>query len=1206
MQAVTSQGAFCSSKPFDSPPAESKEFDKLTEGDQGNSPSDRSEIDSIDGSLRRCADDLRYIFPETSVLLPVKVKSGNKKSFVWNYFRHPEGEAGIVDRTRTQCLICKSQLAFNASGTTTTMLNHLKSRHGDIAQREEQQRASGAGRMPVRRKDSQRGSANSSFGALRGNHVATKGKQNGYPDFHQPPDFSKEDLQKFPQLGGEEMQANKGAFFPPFLSLGGLDPDKKRLSPLAVSEGGHLIPPPGLLNSLAFQERHMPIPVTSTTGLLPPPFPIPPTLDSTGPFMPHLPGFMPPNFALTPPFPCCPNPEGAIDRSQPPSTNGDPNGLALAKAWLSSFSNLTPDFIAFGAKSSNNPKTKFPPASPTLNNKHLPQNLADMGQLLKGLPALPQRTPSKLLAPPPHPPPPPPPELLATLFQNNPLVMNLLSKSQSLLGVQVPPPTNSAPPEQWMPPPTTITKSASLDLTGTAKRKRGRPVYITPDHNGTKRQATDNHGKTFDSQNEVPEDLTVSRQGNEAPQSLASSSSPSSPSSDVLEERLAHFLVRDMHPPEFLDGEGFKSRACPPPIAFVIECCSSDDEDDDWTARGYFQQVHLSYLLAGGGRTAKERERCRGVGEGRQTQNRSCPCAPVNALIEFEIFPRPPHPAHLRACLSPHRQHPVFTTDTSRWRDCGAKPERPSDKAPTASVVQLYAFIHEVAGAKVASLGVPEAGISSQRMRREVLPRIAARLRPQPHQRRGPFALAPSLAVEFWQNSTAQKFVNLFTEHGRLLQTSSIDSQLDAQQVVEECLAACQGSRENKDSVKKDGQKAEEDDATTETNHPTCFSCPLVTNQPQELSELLQHSSSSFTVLPCLITALSTAISSGFRVTPVASLLKECRQILGSSSPSDTDLSWRDASELLHAIDAEKARLSDEQRDNICRLKSLVVTPSCRLTPSPSPPLRRPVVALRTKRSELFKMEARNGVCGCAHSVYTRSANLNQTLEFIREKDVVLTASMIWPILTNLRETHLACTDDDHGHSDVVKAFKEEVAGGLDNFFPKQSSPVSDLLQIASLIDPRFKERIQEAEPNTVKLLKAKVEELSCRVKQLEGASTSDGYHENHNSVNDGSGLEKVFGRNFFVRTSLSEVDRYLREESVGLQADPLKWWSGKLFSYPILGSLARHYLAVPLACFNLRQRLKTFVSTTAPDKLELPGFEDIFPGPKSRLTADD
>lgn len=72
--------------------------------------------------------------------MPMRLKPGNKKSFVWNYFRHPESESGMVDRTRTQCLLCKSQLAFNASGTTTTMLNHLKSRHGEIAQREESQR----------------------------------------------------------------------------------------------------------------------------------------------------------------------------------------------------------------------------------------------------------------------------------------------------------------------------------------------------------------------------------------------------------------------------------------------------------------------------------------------------------------------------------------------------------------------------------------------------------------------------------------------------------------------------------------------------------------------------------------------------------------------------------------------------------------------------------------------------------------------------------------------------------------------------------------------------------------------------------------------------------------------------------------------------------------------------------------------------------
>ncbi|TNN10103.1 BED zinc finger isoform 2 [Schistosoma japonicum] len=67
-------------------------------------------------------------------------KACAKKSFVWKYFHHPEIKHGIPDRSRTQCILCDSQLAFNASGTTTTMLNHLKSRHGEIAEKEETMR----------------------------------------------------------------------------------------------------------------------------------------------------------------------------------------------------------------------------------------------------------------------------------------------------------------------------------------------------------------------------------------------------------------------------------------------------------------------------------------------------------------------------------------------------------------------------------------------------------------------------------------------------------------------------------------------------------------------------------------------------------------------------------------------------------------------------------------------------------------------------------------------------------------------------------------------------------------------------------------------------------------------------------------------------------------------------------------------------------
>ncbi|KAM7542498.1 hypothetical protein Aperf_G00000019007 [Anoplocephala perfoliata] len=109
------------------------------------SPSEGSseiESSSFDASMRL----FPYSETQTSIPTPaptpvlMRLKPGNKKSFVWNYFRHPENEAGMMDRTRTQCLLCKSQLAFNASGTTTTMLNHLKSRHGEVAQREESQR----------------------------------------------------------------------------------------------------------------------------------------------------------------------------------------------------------------------------------------------------------------------------------------------------------------------------------------------------------------------------------------------------------------------------------------------------------------------------------------------------------------------------------------------------------------------------------------------------------------------------------------------------------------------------------------------------------------------------------------------------------------------------------------------------------------------------------------------------------------------------------------------------------------------------------------------------------------------------------------------------------------------------------------------------------------------------------------------------------
>lgn len=77
-----------------------------------------------------------------------KQSSNHKKSYVWRHFRHPKKASflseddSIVeeDKAKTECIHCGAILAFNQSGTTTTMLNHLKSRHGNITAVEEEKR----------------------------------------------------------------------------------------------------------------------------------------------------------------------------------------------------------------------------------------------------------------------------------------------------------------------------------------------------------------------------------------------------------------------------------------------------------------------------------------------------------------------------------------------------------------------------------------------------------------------------------------------------------------------------------------------------------------------------------------------------------------------------------------------------------------------------------------------------------------------------------------------------------------------------------------------------------------------------------------------------------------------------------------------------------------------------------------------------------
>lgn len=99
--------------------------------------------------------------------------------------------------------------------------------------------------------------------------------------------------------------------------------------------------------------------------------------------------------------------------------------------------------------------------------------------------------------------------------------------------------------------------------------------------------------------------------------------------------------------------------------------------------------------------------------------------------------------------------------------------------------------------------------------------------------------------------------------------------------------------------------------------------------------------------------------------------------------------------------------------------------------------------------------------------------NLGKSLDYITQQEAsTTTVSLITLILINLRKTHLATTSED---SEVIEAFKTAVNERLDAFYPRKSAPLSDLLLIAGLTDPRVRTQVHEYEPQSVTLLREKV-----------------------------------------------------------------------------------------------------------------------------------
>ena len=179
-----------------------------------------------------------------------------------------------------------------------------------------------------------------------------------------------------------------------------------------------------------------------------------------------------------------------------------------------------------------------------------------------------------------------------------------------------------------------------------------------------------------------------------------------------------------------------------------------------------------------------------------------------------------------------------------------------------------------------------------------------------------------------------------------------------------------------------------------------------------------------------------------------------------------------------------------------------------------------------------------------------------------------VTVSYVKPVLHLFHSSLLAIQEDDTALTQSIKV------SILDYLREKFDDPATnDLLDMAGLVDPRFKTRY---------VAEDKMEEIKCRaISEMEAMlSESDhGTAESSASQPHQAPAEppkkKTLG-SFFKRATTSfatssqrerietELSAYLQSVDADSESDPLQWWKTHEEMFPNLKNVAKKYLCVP------------------------------------------
>ena len=183
-----------------------------------------------------------------------------------------------------------------------------------------------------------------------------------------------------------------------------------------------------------------------------------------------------------------------------------------------------------------------------------------------------------------------------------------------------------------------------------------------------------------------------------------------------------------------------------------------------------------------------------------------------------------------------------------------------------------------------------------------------------------------------------------------------------------------------------------------------------------------------------------------------------------------------------------------------------------------------------------------------------------------------VTSSEIIPILKHLKEKILMQKGDD---DTVAKSMKQRILNDLTQRYELQN----DLLDVAMLLDPRFKDHYLENKENTYSALKGEVISILStfshdQVSPANDTAAQDQHVHPTSQKKMSKGLAAVLKHIVSEDTdrvpvlsawqvAQNEIPRYMSLSNIHPEGNPLEWWKNEQHNLPTLARLAKKYLEV-------------------------------------------